>query len=153
MTETRSVSIERIDRREDLPEDLTIAEVVAFLERHLGEYGDRPEAIRSAIDYAFGAPECPGGFLLVARLEGEPVGLAVVNRTGMADYIPAHILVYIAVDAAARGNGIGGRMVEVLQQTCDGGVALHVEYDNPARRLYERMGFTSKYAEMRYQKD
>ena len=41
-------------------------------------------------------------------------------------------------------------MVERIQQECGGGIALHVEYDNPARRLYERLGFTSKYAEMRY---
>jgi hypothetical protein len=27
-----------------------------------------------------------------------------------------------------------------------------VEYDNPAKRLYERMGFSTKYAEMRWQR-
>ncbi|MEA1899074.1 MAG: GNAT family N-acetyltransferase, partial [Bacteroidota bacterium] len=32
-----------------------------------------------------------------------------------------------------------------------GNIKLHVEYDNPAKRLYERIGFTTKYAEMRYE--
>jgi hypothetical protein len=27
-----------------------------------------------------------------------------------------------------------------------------VEYDNPAKRLYERVGMKTKYAEMRYEK-
>lgn len=29
-------------------------------------------------------------------------------------------------------------------------ICLHVEPDNPAKRLYEREGFTNKYLEMRY---
>jgi ribosomal protein S18 acetylase RimI-like enzyme len=33
-----------------------------------------------------------------------------------------------------------------------GNVALHVEPDNPARFLYEKIGFTSKYVEMRYKR-
>ena len=36
---------------------------------------------------------------------------------------------------------------------CDGGVALHVEPDNPAKFLYEKLGFTNKYLEMRYTKE
>ncbi len=35
-------------------------------------------------------------------------------------------------------------------EIADGDVKLHVEYDNPAKRLYERLGMTSKYAEMRF---
>jgi len=30
-----------------------------------------------------------------------------------------------------------------------GGIALHVEPDNPAKILYEKLGFTNKYLEMR----
>ena len=41
-------------------------------------------------------------------------------------------------------------IVEESFKHCDGDVKLHVEYDNPAKRLYERIGFTNKYAEMRY---
>ncbi len=54
------------------------------------------------------------------------------------------------MDGERRGQGYGRQMVERIQQECGGGIALHVEYGNPARRLYERLGFTSKYAEMRY---
>ena len=47
-------------------------------------------------------------------------------------------------------RGIGGRLIEHCLGLCNGDVKLHVEYDNPAKRLYERLGFESKYAEMRW---
>jgi ribosomal-protein-alanine N-acetyltransferase len=31
----------------------------------------------------------------------------------------------------------------------DGNIALHVEPNNPAKILYEKLGFTNKYLEMR----
>jgi ribosomal protein S18 acetylase RimI-like enzyme len=34
----------------------------------------------------------------------------------------------------------------------EGDIALHVEPDNPAKILYEKLGFTSKYLEMRLKK-
>jgi len=37
-------------------------------------------------------------------------------------------------------------------ELADGSVALHVEPDNPARFLYEKVGFRSKYIEMRLAK-
>jgi GNAT superfamily N-acetyltransferase len=73
-----------------------------------------------------------------------------MNRTGMQGYIPENILVYVAVDADRRGEGIGKAIVERALEEADGDVKLHVEYDNPAKRLYERLGFASKYAEMRW---
>ena len=45
---------------------------------------------------------------------------------------------------------MGHRRVERALDEADGDVKLHVEYENPAKRLYERIGFASKYAEMRW---
>lgn len=42
-------------------------------------------------------------------------------------------------------------MQTAIQQT-KGAIALHVEPDNPAKKLYEHFGFTNKYLEMRLQK-
>ena len=67
----------------------------------------------------------------------------------MEDFIPQNFLVYVAVDASQRGKGIGRQLIDHSIAECNGNIALHVEYDNPAKKLYERLGFTSKYAEMR----
>jgi Acetyltransferases len=68
----------------------------------------------------------------------------------MKGYIPENILVYIATHKKYRGRGIGKRLMTEALRRADGNVALHVEPDNPAKFLYEKLGFTSKYLEMRY---
>ena len=145
------LDIQRIDKPADFPDSLSRADFVDFLFVHLDQFGDSKQAINNSIDYAFSEAEGNGGFLLAAYDGDELVGAAVINRTGMKEFIPANILVYVAVDGSKRGKGYGGSIVSYIQEQCtDGGLALHVEYDNPAKRLYERLGFTSKYAEMRY---
>jgi len=125
---------------------------VDFLYTHLDQFGDSKEAINTCVDFAFGKDGKLGGFLLAAYLDGKLAGTLVINNTGMTGYIPEHILVYVAVDSAFRGNGIGRQLVEKAIAECPGDLKLHVEYENPAKRLYERIGFTTKYAEMRFKK-
>lgn len=125
-------------------------EVVDFLHQHLGQYGDPKPHIRAAIEYACSHHKGKGGFVVLARKNGTIVGAVVVNHTGMSGYIPENILVYIAVDERMRGMGIGNKMMNRALQLAKGSVALHVEPDNPAKKLYERLGFTNKYLEMRY---
>ena len=71
-------------------------------------------------------------------------------RTGMKGYVPENLLVFVAVDPALRGRGVGEQLVRKAIELADGDIKLHVERQNPAKRLYERLGFASKYAEMRY---
>ncbi len=125
-------------------------EVVDFLHLHLDKYGDPKPHIRSAIEYSCSHHKGKGGFVVIARKDGDIVGAVVVNQTGMSGYIPENILVYIAVDENMRGMGIGNKLMNRALQLAKGSVALHVEPDNPARKLYERLGFTNKYLEMRY---
>ncbi|AKI98229.1 GNAT family acetyltransferase [Kosmotoga pacifica] len=141
-----------IEDSKDFNETVNKEKLVAFLHEHLGKYGDPKEDIEKSIDYALSDEEGMGGFILVACKEDEIVGGLVINNTGMGGYIPKHVLVYVAVHKEMRGKGIGGELVNSALERCDGDVALHVEYDNPAKRLYKRLGFKSKYAEMRYHK-
>ena len=125
-------------------------EVNEFLFKSLQEYGDPKSDINDAMDYALGLENSPGGFILVAFDETKVVGSVVVNRTGMKKYIPENILVYIATDPEYRGKGIGKNLMQTAISTAEGSIALHVEPNNPAKGLYEKLGFTNKYLEMRY---
>jgi [ribosomal protein S18]-alanine N-acetyltransferase len=144
-----SMRITRYDSHEALNARIGSGSFIDFLYTHLDQFGDTREAIGKCIDFAFGLNGGLGGFALTAEDEGGLVGALVMNRTGMSGYIPENILVYVAVDASKRGKGIGRQLVEYALDETDGDVKLHVEYDNPAKRLYERIGFTTKYAEMR----
>jgi len=124
--------------------------IAHFLFTHLEEYGDPLADIKLCLDYAFN-PDGNGGYAFVAKDEDGIKGAVVINKTGMRSYIPENILVYIAVDATTRGLGVGKKLMEAAMAKAEGAVALHVEPNNPARHLYEKLGFTSKYLEMRYQ--
>lgn len=146
------ISVRKLENEKDFNENLTRENFVDFLFNHLDRFGDSKSAISKSIDYAFSDEKGKGGFLLAAYDDDRLVGELVMNSTGMEEYIPENFLVYVAVDGAVRNKGIGKKIVEAAVKESNGSVALHVEYDNPAKRLYERLGFTTKYAEMRLKK-
>ena len=127
-------------------------EIIDFLYTHLDKFGDPKEAIEKCIDYAFSKEDGKGGFILTGHIDNKLVGAVIMNNTGMEGYIPENILVYIAVDSSQRGKGIGASLMKEAIARSKGDIKLHVEYENPAKRLYERLGFSSKYAEMRFTK-
>ena len=122
--------------------------IAQFLLQHLDQYGDALPDIKKCLDYVYEK----GGFITVAH-EGDDIkGAVVINETGMSGYIPENILVYIAVHESTRGKGVGKKLMQFAMEKANGDVALHVEPDNPARFLYEKLGFSNKYLEMRYKK-
>ncbi len=121
--------------------------IASFLFKHLEQYGDKTEDILKCIDYVMN-PE-KGGNIVVGLDNDAIVGIVILNNTGMKDYIPENILVYIAVDSTARGKGYGKQLMQFAINSVEGNIALHVEPDNPAFHLYTKLGFTNKYLEMR----
>ena len=125
---------------------------VDFLHKHLEQYGDEKADIEKAINYSLKEISSFGGFVLKAFDSDKLVGIVVINKTGMSGYIPENILVYIAVDNSQRGKGYGKSLMNKAIELSEGNIALHVEKDNPARFLYEKVGFTNPYLEMRLKK-
>jgi GNAT superfamily N-acetyltransferase len=146
-----NLTIKEIRTPADLGE-LTKQQFIDFLYHHLDRFGDSKSAIEKAIDYAFSESEGKGGFLLAAYYDNKLVGALVMNDTGMSEYVPENILVYVAVDSQYRGKGFGEKIIKKSFELARGDIKLHVEYENPAKRLYERLGMKTKYAEMRLEK-
>lgn len=124
--------------------------IASFLFQHLDQFGDKKELILKCLDFVFDPQR--GGFIVVAHEHGKIGGAVLVNETGMSGYIPENILVYIAVDKAQRGKGLGKSLMQQTMNRAKGSIALHVEPNNPAKFLYEKLGFTNKYLEMRLQR-
>ncbi|MEM7738489.1 MAG: GNAT family N-acetyltransferase [Deinococcota bacterium] len=139
------------------------ADLAQFLYVHMGDYGDDLIDIERCLDYAASPAEGKGGVVIVAQRSSSQtssnnvtddtiVGAVILNHTGMQGYIPEHILVYIAVHGDTRGQGLGKTLMQHAVNAVPGSIALHVEEDNPARKLYAAMGFQTKYLEMRLQR-
>lgn len=124
-------------------------QVADFLFEHLDQFGDDHKYIMKCINFALDDKTKFGGFIITATENDEIAGAVVVNKTGMGGYIPDNILVYIAVHKNYRGKGLGKILMQKTFDQAEGDIKLHVEKDNPARFLYEKLGFTSKYLEMR----
>lgn len=71
--------------------------------------------------------------------DGEPIGRLYVDRRD-----DEHRIIDIALLAECRGQGIGRQIMQnLLDEAAAAGklVRIHVEVNNPAMRLYERLGF------------
>lgn len=144
--ETQFRVLNSISGRDNFYNDEKIAE---FLYVHLDEFGDEKADIKKCINYAFEK----GGFILLAIENEKIIGAVIINETGMGGYIPENILVYIAVHRKHRGKGLGKALMNNAIKLTKGDVALHVEPHNPAKFLYEKVGFTNKYLEMRFKRN
>ncbi|MBZ4651594.1 MAG: gcn5-related n-acetyltransferase [Proteiniphilum sp.] len=134
------------------PNEQEKQQLIDFLHDQLEQYGDPKNQIERAIDYSLKEFTSFGGFVMLLKQEEELRAAVVINRTGMDGYIPENILVYIAVDRNKRGEGLGRKLMTQAIAHADGDIALHVEANNPAKRLYEKLGFTNPYLEMRLKK-
>jgi GNAT superfamily N-acetyltransferase len=146
---TTDISFLKVTREGELPAWATRETLVDFFHETMKPYEDTREDINSALDYMFSQDRYAGGYLMLGKLNGKLAGAVLMLHTGMGGYVPEDILLFISVDPELRGKGIGGRLMEQCWQESPGDVKLHVDFDNPARRLYERMGMKHVYAEMR----
>jgi ribosomal protein S18 acetylase RimI-like enzyme len=82
--------------------------------------------------------EYPRAERTLFMLEHEPVGYWLLDRAA-----EALTLIDFAVLSSFRGRGLGSALLRELQRDVDVPIRLHVRRGNPARRLYERLGFAT----------
>jgi ribosomal protein S18 acetylase RimI-like enzyme len=102
-------------------------------------------AKRAFIEHQFAAQDAhyrgnyPGATLDVIEVDGARAGRLYVHRG------PSDIRIMdIALAPPFRGRGIGTKLLRGLMAEADTSgrkLSIHVEANNPARRLYERLGF------------
>ena len=100
---------------------------------------------RAFIEHQFSAQDAhyrgnyPGATLDVIEVDGAPAGRLYVHRG------PSDIRIMdIALAPAFRGRGIGTALLRELMAEADESgrnLSIHVEMNNPARSLYDRLGF------------
>ncbi len=100
---------------------------------------------RAFIEHQFSAQDAhyranyPGATLDVIEVDAEPAGRLYVHR-GERDVR----IMDIAVAPRFRGRGIGTALLRELIDEADATgrtLSIHVEMNNPARSLYDRLGF------------
>ena len=104
-----------------------------------------PGAREAFVEQQFSAQDAhyranyPGATLDVIEVDGAPAGRLYVHRG------PRDIRIMdIALAPEFRGRGIGTALLQQLMAEADEGgrkLSIHVEMNNPARSLYERLGF------------
>ena len=114
-------------------------------EQELAQVDWEDSVKRTFLEHQFSAQDehyranYPGATLDVIEVDGERVGRLYVHR-GEDDIR----IMDIAVAPAFRGRGIGTGLIEELMaeaRSSGRSVSIHVEMQNPARSLYERLGF------------
>lgn len=103
-------------------------------------------ALEGALRTLLAAPDL-GGIWMVVRDEA-PIGYAIVTFGYDLEFSGRDAwLTELWIDEAARGNGTGGTVLELLDPELRAlgvrAVHLQVRPENPAMRLYERSGFVT----------
>ena len=114
-------------------------------EEELAQVSWQPGAREAFVEQQFAAQDAhyranyPGATLDVIEVDGERAGRLYVHRG------PSDIRIMdIALAPSFRGRGIGTALLRELMAEADSSgrkLSIHVEMNNPARALYDRLGF------------
>ncbi|SKC46908.1 pyridoxal-phosphate dependent enzyme [Maledivibacter halophilus] len=135
-----------IEKMEDM-DDITIDQLVNWIDSWMMEYTDPIDEIREAVTNAMET-----GFVLLAVIDNKVVGITVIINSGFETFIPTYHLAYIATNKNVKGRGIATQLLQRAIDLSNGNISLHVEKENKkAIKLYEKMGLRKSYVRMIHQ--
>lgn len=150
--EPEDIRICYIQTEKDLPEWISVFEIMEFLRTQMSPFDDPIDQIRSALDFALSSVPYGKGFLMLAFADRMLVGVVVSIHNNTRGFNPENVFVYICVHQDYRNMGLGSRLVREAVRWADGDVKIHVPKENPAVDFYRKLGFRDDYLEMRYYK-
>ena len=124
--------------------------IINFLEKNLDDYLDSRDNVSRAIEYALSKFPHQGGFVLIARVDGQITGATVVNRTNFEGYFAENILVYLAIDKEERRKGVASELLNRVKVYTKGSVMVRVADDESVRVLFKKSGFSEGSTELTY---
>ena len=115
--------------------------IINFLMESLDDYLDNRDNVSRAIEYALSKFPHQGGFVLIARIKDEIVGVAVVNRTNFEGYFAENILVFLACVKAVRRQGIATELLTQTKVYTKGSVLVRLSQNQTMQELLLKAGF------------
>lgn len=115
--------------------------ITNFLMQNLDDYLDTRDNVSRAIEYALSKFPHQGGFVLIARVEEEIVGVSVVNRTNFEGYFAENILVYLAVHETQRRQGVATELIDRAKVYSKGSMMVRLKTNDNIKELFTKSGF------------
>ena len=128
---------------------MDISRITKFIHAYSGAFRDSKSAIKKSLLYAIKEIPGLGGYVFVLEEKKEVLGALVINKTGMNEYIPENILVYLVVNTEFDEHSIREKLINYAINYCKGDIALYINKENPELGWFEEKGFKSRNIEMR----
>jgi|SRR5690606_11622110 len=128
---------------------MDVARLARFIHAHQDAPHTTKRAIGKAIEYS--AKEIPGlgGYVFVLQEKEEILGLMVVNKTGMGDYIPENFIAFLTIHREHLEAGFEQALMDYALQYCKGDIAIHIKTLGRNMEFLQRNGFELTHMEMR----
>jgi GNAT superfamily N-acetyltransferase len=125
--------------------------LIRFLQENTenGKFSDTE--ITEAVECAVKERPSLGGFILTLQDEEELLGALVVNCNGLETMNPRHRLTLMAVSKKHRLNGVPQKMITKAIEYAGGDLALQLEQNPEEVQFFEKLGFQTRYVELRLQ--
>jgi len=114
--------------------------IARFLHQQLGNERVPLAHIKQSVEFAVGPYTCQGGLLMLARLEEELQGVAVINKTHMSAYFPENLLTYLAVSPEA-SEDLPQQLLERVQEVCKGEIGYLIKTGENLPTVLENEAF------------
>lgn len=125
------------------------SKLVKFLEENAENGHFSKQEITEVVECAVKERASFGGFVLTLQDDGELLGVAVINRTGMENVDIQNRLSLLAIAPPHRQNGVAKKLISHAIERAGSGLALQLEPSHGEVAFFEKLGFEKKYVVMR----